>query len=231
MKRILFLSLTVAMTLVLSACNSYRFEEKESTDYADEYTFDKVYFIEQTTLKFLSDIKEYKGEDDPYEEYPNQDLKIIYGAIDGEDHFLFVPHNDDWDVELMKSPFPSFEMTLEASKEYDEQHDDVPSLTFFSDMVCTDCDLSQIDDSDFAEFRITTTQAFPRSEGVTSMAVDLLEEDLSSNIVILIGQLSENNTPRLAFLGMLENGNVGVIAINPPATEAFTVEYEFSVED
>lgn len=231
MKRIFLLSLAVLGTFMLSACNSYRFEEKDGTDYADEYDFEKVYFIENTTLKFLSDLKEYQGEDNPYEAYPNQDLKIIYGSIDGEDHFLIIPHNDEWSVQLMNSPFPPFEETLEASKAYVEAHDDVPELTLFSDMICTDCDISQTDDSDLSEFRLTTTQTFSRQEDATGMAADELEEELASNIIILIGQVSEDNTPRLAFLGMLKSGNVGVIAINPPATEAFTIEYEFSVED
>lgn len=232
MRRLMTLMLTIMAVLVLSACNEYRFEDKSSTDYADEYDFETVYFIEQTTLQFLSDIKTFEeDEENPYDDHLDQDLKVIYGKIDGEDHILFVPHNDEFDVELMESPFPPFEKTLEAAKSDAQSSEGGPELTLFQEMVCEDCLTSQSDDTMLSDYRLTTTTSFPRSEGFSSMAVTMLEDQLETNVVVVIGQLSDGSSPRVAFMGMLDNGNVGIIAINPPATEAFTIEYEFSVEE
>ena len=223
--------LSILTVLVLSACGDYRFDEMNSTDYADEYNFETVHFIEQTTLQFLSDVKDFEDEENPYEDHLNQDLKVIYGSIDGEDHFLFVPHDEAWDVELMASPFPPFHNMLDAALEQEQSNQDGPDLTLFREMVCDDCLTAQSDESGLSEFRLTTTSTFPRSRGFSSMAVTMLEDQLETNMVIVIGQLSDGSSPRLAFLGQLENGNVGIIAVNPPATEAFTIEYEFSVEE
>lgn len=231
MKRLMALVLSV-MVVALSGCNDYRFEDKSSTDYADEYNFETVYFQEQTTLRFLNDIKRFEDdEENPYDDHLDEDLKVIYGSIDGEDHFLFVPHNDEWDVELMESPFPPFERTLEAAREHVDSKEEGPDLTLFREMVCEDCLTAESEEASWSDYRLTTTTSFPRSEGFSSMSVTLLEEQLESNIVIVIGQLTDGSSPRIAFMGMLENGNVGIIAINPPATEAFTTEYEFTVED
>lgn len=232
MRRIMALTLSIMAVIVLSACNEYRFEDKSTTDYADEYDFETVYFIEQTTLRFLSDIKAFEDdEENPYDDHLDQDLKVVYGSIDGEDHILFVPHNDEWEVELMESPFPPFEKTLEAAKRHTGSNDDGPELTLFQEMVCEDCLTTESDESSWSDYRLTTTTAFPRAEGFSSEAVESLEEQLETNIVIIIGQVSQGSSPRVAFMTMLDDGNVGIVAINPPATEAFTIEYEFSVEE
>lgn len=124
MKKLLVLMLVGSLNLVLVSClPSNRFEDKNMDYYIQEYKMTEVVFNKATSLETLGYELYYTGySDELYNDYvnPKYSTEWALGKINGAYKILFVPTRDDFDIFVLDSPFPDFEIILENVVEYNQ---------------------------------------------------------------------------------------------------------------